>query len=128
MDLKAYFDKTGGTGVLSTADDKGKVNAAIYARPHVLENGHLAFIMRDRLTHHNLTTNPHAAFLFREEGSGYRGIRLHLSKSGEEENSPLVKELCRRCKVDTTPNEQRFLVTFRIDKELPLVGAGEVVE
>ena len=125
MDLENYFEKTRGTGVLSTADDQGRVNAAIYARPHVLEDGSLAFIMRDRLTHHNLQSNPHAAFLFREEGAGYKGIRLHLTRTREESGTELVKELCRRCKIADKADAVRFLVAFRIDKERPLIGPGE---
>jgi hypothetical protein len=50
MDLKEYFDDTKGVGVLATADGEGKVDAAIYARPHFMEDGTLAVIMRDRLT------------------------------------------------------------------------------
>ncbi len=49
MNLKTYFDETKGLGVLSTADGKGRVNAAVYARPHMMEDGGLAFIMRDHL-------------------------------------------------------------------------------
>jgi hypothetical protein len=125
MDLKNYFENTRGMGVLSTADDQGKVNAAVYARPHFLEDGSLAFIMRDRLTHHNLQSNPHAAFLFREEGPGYKGIRLHLTKIREESGTEQVKELCRRCKITDRPDATRFLVAFNLDSERPLIGDGE---
>lgn len=125
MDLKNYFEKSRGTGVLSTADDQGRVNAAIYARPHILEDGSLAFIMRDRLTRHNLQSNPHAAFLFREEGPGFKGIRLHLTRTHEESGTARVKELCRRCRIDGKADATRFLVSFRIDTELPLIGPGE---
>ena len=31
-----------------------------------MDDGTLAFIMRDRLTHQNITENPHAAYLFVE--------------------------------------------------------------
>ncbi|MGD8701913.1 MAG: pyridoxamine 5'-phosphate oxidase family protein [Desulfosarcina sp.] len=125
MNLKTYFDETNGTGVLSTADGNGVVNAAIYARPHINDDGSLVFIMRDRLSHHNLQSNPHAAFLFREAGPGYKGIRLHLSKIHEESGTPLVKEMCRRCRIDDNPDVVRYLVAFRVDKELPLIGSGE---
>ena len=125
MNLKTYFDANKGLGVLSTADDQGRVNAAIYARPHVLEDGHLAFIMRDRLSHHNLQSNPKAAYLFREEGSGYKGIRLHITKVGEESGTERVKEICRRCRIDVNSDAVRYMVTFSVDKELPLIGAGE---
>ena len=128
MNLKTYFDETKGMGVLSTADGEGLVNAAVYARPHVMEDGSLAFIMRDRLSHHNLQTNPNAAFLFREEGPGYKGIRLHLSKTAEESGTALVKDLCRRCRIDDQPDKVRYLVRFSVNKELPLIGAGESFE
>jgi hypothetical protein len=42
MELKDYFENTKGLGVLSTADNHGKVNSAIYSRPHVMEDGSLA--------------------------------------------------------------------------------------
>jgi len=128
MNLNDYFETTKGMGVLSTADDQGQVNAAVYARPHVLEDGNLAFIMRDRLSHHNLQSNPKAAYLFREEGAGYKGLRLHLTKIHEENGTPLVKEICRRCRIDDKPDAARFMVSFRVDKELPLIGAGDSPE
>jgi hypothetical protein len=126
MKLHDYFEQTKGLGVLATADQKGKVGIAVYSRPHVMEDGTLAFIMADRLTHVNLQSNPQAAYLFKEEGPGYKGKRLTLTKIREEENSELLNTLRRR--IYTTekegPEESKFLVFFRIDKELPLVGTG----
>lgn len=123
MDLKQYFEDTKGVGVLATADSEGKVDAAIYARPHFMEDGTLAFIMRDRLTHHNLQSNSHATFLFMEDGPGYKGKRLFMTKVREEEETELLYSLRRRHYPDDKP-EAKFLVFFKLDKELPLVGAG----
>ena len=123
MKLEGYFDSKKGIGVLSTADSEGKVDAAIYARPHFMEDGSLAIIMRDRLSHHNLQSNPHATYLFKEEGSGYSGKRLFLTKVREEENTELLESLRRR-KSAYGNGEDRFLVFFKLDKELPLVGDG----
>jgi len=124
MSLKEYFAATKGLGVLSTADGDGKVDSAIYARPHFMEDGTLAMIMRDRLSHLNLQSNPHATYLFKEEGPGYRGKRLFLTKVREEENTELLKSLRRR-KSDYGEGEARFLVFFKVDKELPLIGDGK---
>lgn len=125
MNLREYFENTRGFGVLSTADTQGKVDAAVYSRPHVMEDGTIASIMSDRLTHENLKGNPHAVYLFLEEGQGYRGKRLFLTKIREEQDSELIDELCRRCYPrDLQVKDPRFLVYFRIDEELPLVGAG----
>ena len=123
MDLKEYFEDTKGVGVLATADGEGKVDAAIYARPHFMEDGTLAVIMRDRLTHHNLQSNSYATFLFIEDGPGYKGKRLFMTKVREEKETELLYSLRRRHYPDDK-EEAKFLVFFKLDKELPLVGAG----
>ena len=123
MELKDYFESTKGIGVMATADGSGKVDAAIYARPHFMEDGTLAFIMRDRLTHNNLQSNDSATFLFIEDGPGYKGKRLFLTKVGEEQDSELLHSLRRR-QYPNDKEEAKFLVFFKLDKELPLVGTG----
>ncbi len=122
--LKKYFENIKGTGVIATADADGKVNTAVYSRPHFLEDGSLAFIMRDRLTHYNLQSNPHAAYLFMEEGPGYKGKRLHLTKIAEDGDMDRIQTLTRR-QYKNEKEGGRFLVSFQVDKELPLIGAGE---
>jgi len=125
MELKEYFQNQRGLGVLSTADGSGQVNAAVYSRPHFMEDGSLAFIMRDRLSHRNLVSNPHATYLFKEEGPAYTGKRLYLTKVREEENSDLIDSLSRRkYPGDLEITESRFLVFFKLDKVRPLVGDG----
>jgi hypothetical protein len=121
MELKDYFETTTGTGILSTADKDGKVDAAIYSRPHFLEDDKLAFIMRDRLSHTNLQSNPHAAYLFIENGPGYKGKRLYLTMVREEKNTERITSLQRR-KRKIKVEEDRFLVFFKLDRERPLVG------
>ena len=124
MNLREYFENTKGFGVLATSDGDGKVDAAVYARPHFMDDGSIAMIMRDRLTHHNLQSNPHAAYLFHEDSPGYKGKRLFLTKLREEQDTELLQSLRRREYIDER-DENRFLVFFQIDKELPLIGSGE---
>ena len=80
--------------------------------------------MRDRLTHLNLQSNPYACYLFIEKGPGYKGKRLFLTKVREEQDSGLLQSLQRRQYINEK-DEAKFLVFFKIDKELPLVGAGK---
>ena len=124
MDIKEYFENTEGSGILATADSQGKVDAAIYARPHFMEDGTMALIMRDRLTHHNLLSNSHACYMFIEKGPGYKGKRFFLTKIREEQDSELLQSLRRRQYINEK-DESKFLVFFKLDKELPLVGAGD---
>jgi hypothetical protein len=103
------------------------VDAAIYSKPYVFDDGTLVFVMRERLTHLNLQSNPHTVYLFIENVAGYRGIRLFLKKLKEETDSALIAKMTRR---SLTPEEDKqkgtkFLVYFRVEKILPLIGSGE---
>jgi hypothetical protein len=128
--LNEFFDNAKGFGVLATADASGKVNTAIYARPHFMDEADekiLAFIMADRLSHANIQTNPHASYLFMEEGQGYGGKRLHLTKIREETSTDLVAAICRRCNYSMYGKESlRYVVFFKVDEVLPLIGPGPV--
>jgi len=123
VELKDYFENTKGVGVLATADGDGKVDAAVYSRPHVMEDGTIALIMRDRLTHHNLQSNSHAAYLYHEDGPGYKGTRLFLTKIREEKDTSLVRSL-RRKQYPDSESETKYLVFFKVDQQLPLVGGS----
>jgi hypothetical protein len=127
MELKEYFEKTKGVGVLSTADAEGKVNAAIYGRPHFMGQDIVAFIAADRLNHANLQANPSAVYLFKENGS-YEGRRLYLTKIREEKDSPLIDEVRRgkhRKMEGSDKTESKFLIYFKVDKVLPLISDGK---
>ena len=129
MELKEYFASAKGLGVLATSDDQGIVDAAVYAKPHFPEDGSIAFIMADRLTHHNLQTNGHAAYLFKENNPGYQGKRIFLTKIREEQDSDLLYSLrSKRYSSQKEEGKTLFLVFFKVDKVLPLIGAGEETE
>jgi hypothetical protein len=129
MDLKAYFEGRSGHGVLSTANDKGEVGAAMFAKPHVMDDGSVAFIMQHKLTHGNLQTNPHAVYLFIEAapegGKKWSGKRLFLRKTQEEQDTERLYAMRRHAR---DPGDKvRFLVFFEVTKVLPLSGTGSEV-
>ncbi len=123
MKLSQYFENAKGYGVLATADAAGKVDVAMYARPHFMDEETIAFIMANRLTHKNLQSNPHAAYLFMEPGEKLSGKRLFLTKIKEEKDSELINAIRRKRYGDDRGG--RYLVYFRIDKILPLIGTEE---
>jgi len=128
MKLSDYFEKATGLGILATADSAGAVNAAVYAKPHFIDEETIAFIMADRLTHHNIQQNPRAAYLFRETGEKYVGRRLYLTKTKEIQDPQLVGEMRRKKYPEVSEkysNENKFIVYFKIDKVLPLLGDKE---
>lgn len=125
MGMKEYFEAKKGIGVLATAGADGSVDVAVYARPHVVDEETVAFIMADRLSHTNLQSNPHAAYLFREGSSGYTGRRLYLTKVSETTDTEAIDALRRRktpIACEPSEGEVRYLVTFHVDRVRPLVG------
>ena len=121
MTLHTYFDEIKGYGILATSNSEGQVDIAIYSKPHIMDENTIAFIMPDRLTHHNLQTNPRAAYMFIEEEKKFSGVRLFLTKIKEEKDTELLYAIRRKSYGEKT--EGRYLVYFRIDKTLPLIGA-----
>jgi hypothetical protein len=124
MKLKKYLDDTQGKSILSSSSADGMVTSAIYSKPHVFEDGTVAFVMRKRLTYENLRTNPYALYMFIEDRSGFNGLRLYLKKIKEDSDNKLIEGMKRR---HISPEEDRargpkYLVHFRVDKILPLVG------
>lgn len=123
MSLASYFEKIRGLGVLGTSDSQGNVDLAIYGRPHVVDETTVAFIMGDRLSHENLTSNPHAAYLFVEEGDGYRGKRLYLTKTGEETDPEKIEAMRRPSrKGHDYGGATQFLAYFSVERVRPLIG------
>ncbi len=122
MKISEYFKVAKGTGILATADKDGKVDVAIYAAPHIIDDQTISFIMIERLTHQNLQSNPHAAYMFIESDEKYKGLRLFLTKIQEEKGGETMEAIRRRQYPDLKDKE--YLVYFKVDKVLPLVGAG----
>lgn len=125
MKLAEYIDFTTGVGILSTANSNGEVNAAVYSRPHILDHDIVAFIMRERLSRANLLENRHAHYLFLEENSKSKGIRIHLDMIDETDDMEEIRSFSRRKNV-ADDEENRYLVTFRVTKVLALLGPREI--
>ena len=128
MNLSEYFEKATGMGVLATSGPEGRVDVAVYSRPHFIDEETVAYIMTDRLTHGNLQSNPYAAYIYIESGEKYEGKRLYLKKV-REETDPEVIDRMRWRKTYVIPEEQkgekRFVVFFNIEKVLNLIGPGQ---
>ena len=128
MHLAEYFENTEGRGVLATADANGKVDIAYYARPHVIDNETVAFIMNDRRSHTNITENANAAYMFTAQSTEHdpylNGVRLYLKMIDEERNTERLYKLKRRAVKNS--DETRYLVFFHVDTIRPLVGDGDL--
>ena len=79
--------------------------------------------MLERLSYSNIQSNPKAAYMFVEQGEGYAGKRLHLTKTGEEMDPERIKEIKQQHTKTREPDDKvRHLIYFTVDKIRPLVG------
>jgi hypothetical protein len=122
MSLADYFDSVKGIGILGTADSAGRVDLAIYAGPHVIDEETVAFIMENHRSHANVASNPHAAYLFLEDTEGHNGLRMHLTKTWEETDPKKIEALRRGSRAaEDFAALDGFLVQFKVDEVRPLV-------
>jgi len=125
MNLHNYFEGKSGFGVISTSNNQGEVNSAVYAKPHIINSNTIAFIMRDRLTRKNVNENPQANYMFIEHKEGFNGVRLNLTMLEESQDQEQIQAMSRRSYAGDSDDTKRFLVTFTVDKALMLIGGEE---
>ena len=123
MNLAEYFENIKGLGILATSDAEGRVDIAVYSRPYIVDEKTIAFSMLERLSYSNIQSNPKAAYMFVEQGGGYNGKRLHLTKTGEEKDLERIKQIKQQhSKAKDEDGKVRHLMYFTVDKIRPLVG------
>ena len=124
MDLSTYFENTEGTGILATCEPDRHVDQAVYAKPFVVDEKTVAFVMQSRVSHQNLRNHLKASYLFLEKGSGYEGVRLYLTMLSEEKNRSLIEVLREKqpCIYSEKDDSEKYLVFFEVDRGRPLVS------
>ena len=123
MKLDELFT-TPGLGVMSTSSSDGKVNSAVYARPHVIDETTLVWGMTDKRTYQNLTRNRHAAFLFKTSSPGFNGVRLALELIRTEESGDLLETIKQNTEEIVGPGAGAAVTHaawFRVVEERPLI-------
>ncbi|MBM4103896.1 MAG: pyridoxamine 5'-phosphate oxidase family protein [Planctomycetes bacterium] len=134
MDLKSYFEQHEGIGILATCDPNTTVDMAVYAKPMVINQTTIAFVMRERLSHQNIREHLNAAYMFIKKTreyktcSDYKGIRLYLTLQREEINQSVIEEMRKKdpCIYSEGDDSEKYLVFFTVTRIRPLVGDGPV--
>lgn len=123
MNLAELFTRPG-IGVMSTSSRDGRVNSAIYASPHVIDEQTLVWGMTDRRTFRNVTENPHAAYLFKTSSPGFQGARLGLELIRSEESGKLLETIRQNTDQIVGPGAGAAVthaVWFRVVEIRPLI-------
>ena len=123
MNISEIFNQEG-TGVIATSAADGIVNTAIYARPHIIDEKHVAWGMTEGRTHNNVVQNPHGAYIFIIQGPGYRGVRLGLKLQKIEESGSLLDSIKASTEKIVNPQAAqavKYAAYFEIIEIRPLV-------
>ncbi len=121
MALQEYFKITKGTGILSTADDKGQLEVTVYPlRPHLLDDETMLLVMENNVALQNLKANPRAVFTFLVAGNRLEGKKLIIDMTDLKKEVGVGFSM-RGKKLQSRETLERFLVYFKIEQELPLV-------
>lgn len=120
MSLKEFFENAKGTGILATSDANGNVDIALYAKPLVIDEKTIAFIMLNKLSYNNLQANPKAAYMFLQEN--FQGKRLYLKKIKEDNDQSKINEMLRHKYDDPEVlAKEKALVYFEVEKDIPIL-------
>jgi hypothetical protein len=120
----AELMQPGGKGVMATAAADGSVNTAIYAPPHLSDDGTAAWGMTEGRTHMNVRGNPNASYLYIAPGNGYRGVRLTLKLKEIRDSGNLLETIRSRTRQSSGEEAAmavRYAAFFEIVEERPLV-------
>jgi len=124
MDL---FNRIGRFGTLSTSDDSGKVNSAIFGSGRLTDENTLVLGLGDNRTLTNLMENSKAVFMFFEPGETlltWKGARLYLERVGIETGGTLFDTIVEDVSQTAGKMAARTIkaaVTFHILEVRPII-------
>ena len=123
MTLSEYLSP-GGTGVIATADKDGTINTAIYAAPHIVDDGTVAWGMSEGRTYRNLRENPNAAYIQQAPGERAAGVRMTLKLRSIEESGDMldaIRARARRVSGAAAAEMVRYIGFFEVVETRPLM-------
>jgi hypothetical protein len=130
--LMDYFNKSPRLGSLSTASKNGKVNAAIFGSPRMIDEKTVVMGLGNARTLKNLQENPHAVFMITEPGktlADWKGIRVYLMMKACATSGPLleayIREIGKVIGEDTAKKMIYAAITFEVKEIRPLVDMGQ---
>lgn len=131
VELAKLFSHPGRITSLSTVDDQGRPNAAVFGSARMLDAGRIAIGMSDNRSVANLVNQPYAVLLLCIPGPTmlrWKGARADLALEKIEGAGPLLSSLRQEITASSGSAAARLTkvaVVFRIEKVRPLLGLPE---
>ena len=129
--LMEYFNKQPRLGTLSTADKEGKVNAAYFGSPSMIDEKTILMGLGKNRTLGNLQENPHAVFLIMEPGktvTEWKGVRIYLKMTECQTSGEKIDQVRAAIAEKAGENAAKMIhagVTFEVQEIRPLADFGQ---
>ena len=81
-EVMELFNKRPRIGTLSTANQKGEVNVAVFGSPQMIDENTVVMGIGKNRSLANLKENPHAVFIVMEPGGNRHGLEGRQGLSG----------------------------------------------
>ncbi|KLK87204.1 pyridoxamine 5-phosphate oxidase [Methanoculleus sediminis] len=129
--LVDYFNKQPRIGLLSTANKEGKVDAAIFGSPMMVDEKTVVMGLGKNRTFEYLQENPNAVYTIVEQGEtimDWKGLRVYL-KMKEYATSGETLENYKRQIAEVVNEDAAAMihatVTFEVAEVRPLIDMGQ---
>ncbi|MDD3070496.1 pyridoxamine 5-phosphate oxidase [Methanoculleus horonobensis] len=129
--LMDYFNKQPRIGLLSSANKEGKVDAAIFGSPMMLDEKTVVMGLGENRTFEYLQENPNAVYTIVEQGEAFmdwKGLRVYL-KMKEYATSGETLEIYKKQVAKVAGEDAAAMihatVTFEVTEVRPLVDMGQ---
>jgi hypothetical protein len=129
--LMDYFNKQPRIGLLSTANREGRVDAAIFGSPMMVDEKTVVMGLGQNRTFEYLQENPNAVYTIVESGEtimDWKGLRVYL-KMKEYATSGETLETYRRQVAQVAGEDAAAMiyasVTFEVGEIRPLIDMGQ---
>ncbi len=129
--LMDYFNKQPRIGLLSSASKEGKVDAAVFGSPMMVDEKTVVMGLAQNRTFAYLQENPNAVYTIVEEGEtimDWKGLRVYL-KMKEYATSGEMLDNYRKQIANVAGEEAAAMihasVTFEVTEVRPLIDMGQ---
>src|SRR5512137_1662204 len=129
--LMDYFNKSPRIGTLSTASKNGKVDAAVFGSPRMVDEKTVVMgLGKDRSLQY-LQENPNAVYLIMEPGKSlmeWKGIRVYLKMKTAATSGPKLEDYKSQMVKAFGPDAAKMIhaaITFEVTELRPLVDMGQ---
>jgi len=128
--LMEQFNNPARLSTLATADNKGKVNNAVFSALQMVDENTVMMAIGDNRSYANLQINPQAAFIFFEPGESpfdWQGARVYLKMVDRAESGGVFEKMVgmvRQMAGDQAGDNVKAAVTFTIEETRSLIDTA----